>query len=297
MRAFGPLNSIKIDGGQCTAKVNYESHNAFKSFIKKRLANNNDKKMVGRLEFSCEIAGTSEGGNIHLAIFEPTLDLEIQYNIHTRANQNTFYGIARFIAWAQNGHKPTPEDLFWIVEALVDRYSPTALHPIRNVEEPLRPGDPRLDTRGMAMLIEGAMNELAEQEIPDYVIHSIGPDLKKLWKNWYEWRYSQGENDPLFDDEKRIEWKEYQKWHPVCEFSGVNGVEGNPLERMHIVSAGSDIADYEQSWNWIRALRSIHKRQHDKGWSAVLKEYPHLKGKVERARRLAQKRGLEVDNV
>jgi len=65
---------------------------------------------------------------------------------------------------------------------------------------------------------------------------------------------------------------------------------------MHIVSAGSDIADYEQSWNWIRALRSIHKRQHDKGWSAVLKEYPHLKGKVERARRLAQKRGLEVDN-
>lgn len=298
MRANGPISELSVKNGGAELVVSAESYTHFKEFISKRMAHlestDDPNKMYGVIGFDCEIAGTAAGGKLYLAMENFTLDLEIKYNVHSRASQNTLYGIIRFITWAQIGHKPKTDDIFWNVESIIETYAPSAPHPISGEERPLRPGDPRLDTRGMSSMIQGALNELAQTDIPDYVIDSIGPDMKKLWNSWYEWRYSQGEDDPLFTDEKQMSWEEYCKWHPVCEFTGVGGVEGNPLERMHIVSGGSDIADYEQPWNWIRALHSVHRRQHDHGWEIVLKDYPHMRGKINRARALAHKRGLEV---
>jgi hypothetical protein len=47
------------------------------------------------------------------------------------------------------------------------------------------------------------------------------------------------------------------------------------------------------SWNWIALTPEEHADQHQRGWDGFLQIYPHLCGRVERARRLAGKLELE----
>jgi len=299
MRAYGPVSSVTINDNLAKVQIVPESKKQFRKFISSNFASQEKgdaKKVQGVLGFSGMIVGTAEGGEMHLSIEDMTIDLETWYRTHSRASQNTFFGILRFIAWAEVGHKPTEEDMWWHIEDAIDRYAPEKEHPITKKYTKVRPGDPRLTTREMSMMIEGVLNELAQMDIPDFVLNSIGPDMKKLWESWYTWRYNEVEEDPLFLDESNMDWEEYCEAHPVCELSGTPGTEQDPLERMHIVSGGSDLADYEKPWNWIRAKHSIHRWQHNNGWTPILKAYPHVKGKIMRARNLAKKKGLEVEN-
>jgi hypothetical protein len=55
------------------------------------------------------------------------------------------------------------------------------------------------------------------------------------------------------------------------------------------VSRGADAADIEMSWNWLALLPEKHAEQHRLGWDTFLRMYPHLRGRVARARRLAGK--------
>jgi hypothetical protein len=82
---------------------------------------------------------------------------------------------------------------------------------------------------------------------------------------------------------------EWRKKHPYSEASAKNG----PIVRAHIVSRGADGRDIEASWNWLALTREEHQLQHDKGWDYFLRVYPHLKGRIDRARRLAGKMDLE----
>ncbi|MCK5344430.1 MAG: hypothetical protein KAR20_13540, partial [Candidatus Heimdallarchaeota archaeon] len=115
------------------------------------------------------------------------------------------------------------------------------------------------------------------------ILRTIGHDMKNLWSNWYSWRYDQ-EKDPLFEAESEMTWVKYKELHPVCELCALAGVDSDPLERMHIISAGADQTIYEMPWNWTAAHRSHHTLQHSEGWEIIEKSYPHIKGKIKRAR-------------
>lgn len=299
MRAHGPVTNLSIKDGHLHAQVDPNTRDQFKKFIVSAFsseAENGKKKIQGIIGYSGFITGVASEGNLDMAIDDITLDLETWYKTHTRASMNTFYGIIRFIAWTEVGHRPTEEDMWWHIEDAIERYAPEMNHPITGRESKVRPGDPRLTTVHMSKMIQGVINDLAQMDIPEYVLDSIGPDMKKLWTSWYKWRYDQTEDDPLFADEMDMDWDEYCEYHPVCEFTGIADSEMDPLERMHIVTGGSSPENYEQSWNWLRAKHSVHKWQHDLGWNKVLQFYPHMKGKIARARILAKKKGLEVTN-
>jgi hypothetical protein len=47
------------------------------------------------------------------------------------------------------------------------------------------------------------------------------------------------------------------------------------------------------AWNWIALLPEEHEAQHRTGWDGFLDIYPHLRGRVRRARNLAGKLELE----
>lgn len=299
MRAYGPVEDLTITDGRLGATVSRDSYDQFKKFLASYfsyVAAGNDVKVQGLVGFDGTVEQVAKGGNLQMVIDNISLDLETKYKTHTRASMNTFYGIIRFIAWCEVGHKPKEEDMWWHIEDAIERYAPEKKHPITGKMTKVRPGDPRLTTKEMSYMIQHTLNDLAQMDIPDMVMDAIGPDMKKLWTAWYKWRYDELEDDPLFPDELTMEWEEYKEHNPVCEFSGVGHTEEDPLERMHIVSGGSDPGDYEEPWNWIRAKHSIHQWQHNNGWQPILKVYPHMKGKIMRARQLAKKKGLEVEN-
>jgi hypothetical protein len=83
---------------------------------------------------------------------------------------------------------------------------------------------------------------------------------------------------------------EWVKAHPYSEASG----RGGQIVRAHIVSRGADAPDIEKSWNWMALLWEEHEEQHRIGWDKFLQIYSHLRGRVERARRMAGKLDLKT---
>jgi hypothetical protein len=116
--------------------------------------------------------------------------------------------------------------------------------------------------------------------------------VQEVLQEWEAWRGEQ-ETDPAdYTDSELtaiISEDEWRKKHVYSEASG----RGGTIHRAHIVSRGANAADVEKSWNWIALTPEEHEEQHRRGWDEFLRIYPHLKGRVERARRLAGAKGVE----
>jgi hypothetical protein len=78
------------------------------------------------------------------------------------------------------------------------------------------------------------------------------------------------------------------EWREKYTYSQASGKQGL-IVRAHIVSRGSDGRDVESSWNWLSLTYEEHEEQHRLGWDIFLSIYPHLRGRVNRARNLAGK--------
>ena len=234
-------------------------------------------------------------GQIVLSFIEsPLLRLETVTTRRSSNQNSTLRGIERFMFYAENGYEPAGKDTYWIHEGLIEKYSTWVTNPRTNISLPKRTSDPSMSTTEMAKIVQGALDELASMDIPETVLKSIGHDMKTLWDNWYKWRYGQ-DKDPLYEIENAMNWEQYKEIHPVCELCGLKGVDSNPLERMHIITGGSDIGNYEMPWNWLAAHRSHHNLQHNEGWEIIEKSFPHIVGKLKRAR-LMQGKGEGIEN-
>lgn len=238
------------------------------------------------------VVGAGENGpdvDLELIWLEnPTVEMERRSTPRTMAQNDTLRGIERFVAWAMLGRRPTKRETEFVHEAILEDAAPKILNPVTQRLMPKRTS--MMDTKEMSKCIEHALVMLGIQDISADVMAEIGGDMHRLWSAWYSWRYST--EDPLFEEEQKMDWSEYCSNHPVCEICGVMESENDPLERIHIVSGGSDIGDYEEPWNWIRGHHSHHVRQHQLGWDVIINEHPHLKGKIDRAKTLAGKRSL-----
>jgi hypothetical protein len=245
------------------------------------------------MKVECEILGTKQGGIINVGFIDlPDVYLEVKYREAAKAQITTLRGLERFIFWATEGYKSRGDrDIFYIHEAIIEQFSREVVNPLTGQKQMMRTSDPNMDTKTMARMIEGALNWLMTLDIPDEVQRVAGKDMKELWENWYKWRYSQGEKDPLFDEERTYTWEAYQEVHPVCELCGLPAGYNDPLERMHIISAGADGTIYEEPWNWLHSHRSHHALQHNEGWENVVKAFPVIKDKITRARAVWDRKG------
>ena len=92
--------------------------------------------------------------------------------------------------------------------------------------------------------------------------------------------------------DKDCNGKEYSidDWCKVNSFSHASG-STETLEIAHIISKGSAPQFRDCVWNFLRLTHEEHMFQHQKGWSEFLALFPHLRPRVERARRLASEKG------
>ncbi len=239
------------------------------------------------LDISMSVRATlseAYAGNLVFSFIEnPLLRVETVKHRRTSSQNSTLRGIERFIYIAENGEEPTKEDMYWIHEGLLEQFSIWVTNPRTGVSLPKRTSDPSMSTTEMARIVHGALNTLSLISIPDEIMKLIGNDMKNLWEGWYKWRYEQ-KKDPLQELEAAMDWPRYKENHPVCELCALAGVDPDPIERMHIISAGADESIYEMPWNWLAAHRSHHTLQHSEGWGIIEKSYPHIVGKLKRAR-------------
>jgi hypothetical protein len=295
LKTFGTVAVTEFNSsGFMALKVAPHEKDKFREFILKYKAKETDETTMDvRLWGNAKLVGTKSGGELHLQWTEPpTALLEKHYAHRTGAQISTLRGIERFLFYASEGYDPTEQELYYMHEFLLQRFSKTETNPLTGEEELIRTRSPQMTTYLMAKIIDGALNLLANQEIPDEVLNQIGEDMDRLWKAWHKWRYTNKNGDPLYTDERQMTWEEYCEVHAVCEFCGLPGTDTNPLERIHMVSKGADETAYEFPWNWLRGHRLHHQLQHSEGWKATLHLFPHLQGKYDRA--IAEHNKVEV---
>ncbi len=221
-------------------------------------------------------------------IENPTVQISDFFPRRSIVQNRTLWGLCYFIGWVQEGRKPDKETVYWIYRGILEEFAPTVINPKTLEREPMSSSHPQMTTRIMGSLINGALQTLMSEDLPTHVEQAIGEEMRDLWRAFYKWRY----HDYTDMLEEHITWSEYLERVQVCEACGIKGTDTDKLERAHIISAGADKTIYEESWNWL-CIHSRHhgQLQHQHGWETFLKAYPHLRPKVEHARKKYREQG------
>lgn len=251
-------------------------------------------------EFTLHVTGIVDymkNGEVDVRLTRtPDIIMERKAPFRSSQQHRTLRGLEHFMFWAQHGRRPIGDEAEPYHAALLEMFAP-----IVRTANPLVPGEivvhrkstSEMNTKEMSVMVDGALAMLMEMDIPKKVTDTIGKPMADLWHAWYEWK---NKTRSLLGRDDGITWDKYRAIYPYCELCGKGGREGDPLERMHIVSGGSSIENYEESWNWLHAHHSHHVRQHGTveeqkaGWNLILSDFPHIKGRVERAFTLAGKK-------
>jgi hypothetical protein len=213
------------------------------------------------------------------------VELNLQYQKRTFRQNSAIWVLVTAIFQSMEGRLPDEEEKYSLYLDLLEEYADKIkgrfgkLRPVHISESNSLEG---------AKFIDGLLYHLATLCELDYGIQT---SVIEVMQGWIEWRGTL-EDDPIdYTDLDCVEMAPYEMWkekHPYSEASG----KGGNIVRAHIVSRGADVTDIEKSWNWLALTWEEHQRQHEIGWDEFLRIYPHLKGRVNRARRLAQKGGI-----
>jgi hypothetical protein len=134
-------------------------------------------------------------------------------------------------------------------------------------------------------LIDSLLYHLATMCELDYDAQSSVIDVLLQWENWK----GKLERDPSDYADlacaiplNETEWRER---HPYSEASG----KGGTIHLHHMISRGANKKIIHESWNWLALTHDEHQIWHNNGVEHFLSVYPHLTGKVNRARNLVGK--------
>ena len=213
------------------------------------------------------------------------LTLPQQHRTHKQLN--SVFALVTAIFESMEGRTPLEDEKKALYYDLLDVYADKVPNRFNNALRPVHISEAN-SIQG-SRFIDGLMQHLTTECELEYGTMAT---VQSVLQDWEDWK-GKLENDPSdFRDvncQEMLTHAEWIKTHPYSEASGRAG----QIVRAHIVSRGSDAADIEKSWNWMALLWDEHEQQHRIGWDEFLQIYPHLRGRVDRARNLAGK--LELD--
>lgn len=185
--------------------------------------------------------------------------------------------------------KPSKSELEQIHDELIKDYSdtkPSLLHPGEFVPVTLR----EMSKQEMSKFIQSLVNELATSCELTNKEQISAQEVFCEWENYL----SSLKEDPTDLDEAGnfLPISEWREKHLVSFASGKTATDEMQLDLAHIVSRGSDEAHRDCCWNVMMLTHEEHMKQHEIGWDDFLELYPHLRGRVERARKMAGKLAL-----
>jgi len=204
--------------------------------------------------------------------------MEKWYKHRTFKQNNLMWALLRILSqavYSEYGHEDS------LYQDVLDLYSPKTVSELTG--KPRSKSSSDLNTFEMATLIEGIFYQIAENGCPV----EFSETVKTFFRNWYVWRFEQKEDPIRYESEK-----DYRERVPYCEatleYLGAYGTETYQGNIAHIVSKGAGGKD--EPWNFLHLKGSVHvEEQHQHGWASFLEQYPHLRGKVDRAMEMSGK--------
>lgn len=212
-------------------------------------------------------------------------DVGVTYTLEVSARERTFkqqaaiWALLKIMFVSMNDYSPTHDELYDLYLDVLDLYANKRPNRFTGALRPVHLSESNVEDA--ARLIEGIMGALA-----DFCDLSLDAqsEVKKIFVAWQEHRGGM-KLDPLDydDDGKPLSELAWREKHKVSDASGIGG----RLELAHIVSRGANTKLIDNPENWLMLTYEEHRLvQHQNGWDEFLERYPHLRGRVLRARNL-----------
>lgn len=178
---------------------------------------------------------------------------------------------------SENHRLPTKEEKYELYLDLLEIYGDKRPNRFNNsILQPIHISD--ANTLQAAHFIDGLLYHIST--ITD-LHYDLQADVRSVLYDWEIWR---GKQEIDINDNRNIE--EMRKTITYSEASG----ECGQIEFAHIVSRGSDKEDINEPWNLLALTVEEHRfLQHQNGWGRFLERFPHLEGRLKRAREKAKK--------
>jgi hypothetical protein len=257
----------------------------YKGRILLKEVNQSGKELIDRIFAKKKEWEERNGREFYLQV-----ELDLRYQKRTFKQNSSVWKLIECIWFSMEKDPPTEEEKYSLYLDLLEAYADRIQNRITGELRPIHISES--NSLEGARFIDGLLYHLATMCSLDYGTQSQVIDVLQEWE---EWRGGL-EIDPVdYSDltcTKLLTEYEWRQKHVVSEASG----KGGRIELAHIVSRGSDTADIEKAWNWMALLHDEHIQQHQIGWDGFLQIYPHLRGRVDRARKLAGKIDLEFKN-
>lgn len=225
----------------------------------------NDQKDLYGIKKLFESKETREKRSGKEILIEATIDAAFQKRSFKQ--NNAVWKLVTLIFEAENGRRPSHEELYETYSDLLDIYAPQRVN--KRTGQLRRVHVSEGNTFEIAELIDGLLYHLATE-------CSLKPDLqadvRQVIYEFEMWKAKKNVNylETLEDVRQKIVWS---------EASG----RREDLDAHHIVSRGA-CPQYENcAWNLLVLTRDEHRFFHDHGWTEFLEKYPHLKEKVNNA--------------
>lgn len=188
-----------------------------------------------------------------------------------------------------NGHKPVGDEAEYMCQALYEMYAEEYewQNPLTGEVEKEKITMSKMSKGQMCAFINQIINFLAQDCDLD-TTQQIG--VKEIFEQYMSFRSELKEDFVDMDAEGNyISIEEFRRINTISFASGMGG----ELDLAHIVSKGTAPQFRDCSWNVCMLTHEEHMLQHKVGWEKFLEIYPHLRGRVERARKMAHKLGLQ----
>ena len=207
-------------------------------------------------------------------VYDVELTVDVHYQKRTLKQLNLLWALVEIMALESEGYYDE-EVKYGYYEGLLDLYAPRIESRLTEWNAPKRASE--MTTVELARVIEGAFQQLSMWNGLSF--ESAG-QLRNYWIEWSQWR-GKAKADPLSGTYDSLE--DYRQRITMCE-ACTRSLQSGEGHMAHIVSRGAGGENMDPD-NFLLLCPECHLHtQHQNGWARLLRDYPHLTGKVQRAR-------------
>ena len=201
-------------------------------------------------------------------------EIDAQFQKRSFKQLHSVWKLITVIFMSMENRLPTEDEKYDLYLDLLEVYAdktPSRIHP--NTLRPVHISESK--TVEASRFIDGLLYHLATECELSYDLQA---DVRTVLYEWEIWR---GKQEHDYRDNDSLEQVKER-----AIYSEASGLAGN-VDCHHIVSRGSAPQFENCAWNIIVLTREEHNFFHRVGWNVFLERYPHLRGRVEKAFKMA----------
>jgi hypothetical protein len=219
------------------------------------------------------------------------VELTLPYQKRTFKQNAAIWKLIEVLFESQEGRKPCEEEKEALYADALEAFADRVPNKLTGQTRPVHISEANSLQAGH--FIEALLQYLAET---CGLQSDLQADVRGVLWQWEQWKGGLSQDDSDYLNGRLRTMDEWRDNHRVSQASGIAGLKGE-LHLHHIIHKGARPDIKDKAWVWVMLTPEEHAALHQYGEEQFLAEYPHLRGRFERAKRLASGRDKSVEEL